>query len=213
MENIKAEAFEEYINDHFPMTKVVTVGDIDIKVKYHLTFDEMVNFVDIVVDGCFQDDGETYIPEFKDYMIREQIIYWYTNIDLPENIRDRYNFLYGSDLISRIVDEAINRNEFNNILQSIDLQIDYMRDVYHKQYKEKIDEIYSSITAVTDQVSSMYADMSNEELADLVKAVAGMADGSVNDEAVARAVMNFKISEEKEETKYDPNQLVKEVDE
>lgn len=206
MENIKAEAFKEYMNDHFPMTKMVTVGDIDIEVKYHLTFDEMVDFVDNVVDSCFQDNGETYIPEFKDYMIREQIIFWYTNIELPENIRDRYNFLYGSDLISRIIDEAINRNEFNNILQAIDLQIDHMRDVYHMQYKQKIDEIYSSITGITDQVAKLYEDMSDEQLVDLVKAVAGMTDGSVDDEAIARAMINFKANSAIDESK-------KEVDE
>lgn len=210
MENIKAEAFEEYMNDHFPKTKVITIGDIDIEVKTHLTFDEMLDFVDGIVDRCFQDDGDTYIPEFKDYLIRESIIVYYTNIELPETSRERYDFVYGSDLIARIVDEAINKNEFNNILQAIDSHLMHMGDVYHLQYKQKIDEIYSSITAVTEQVASMYADMSSEELADLVKAVAGMADGSVDDEAIAKAVMNFKASEKKEEVKYDRDDLVKE---
>ena len=198
MEMIKAEAFKEYMNDYFPKEKVVTIGGVDITVRNHLSMEEMIDFVDFVVKNCTQDNGETYIPELKDFLIRREVINRYTNIDLPERIEDQYNFVYGSDIISKLTDGVINRNEFNNILQGIEYQLAYVESVEHREYKKKIDEIYSSITTITDQVSRMYEEMTPAELTDLMKVIVGMKDGSVNEEEIARAVMHYKESQSEE---------------
>lgn len=199
MEKIKAEAFNEYINDYFPGVKTIDVGGIEVIVKRHLTMEEMIDFVNFVSSNCFQDDDDTYMPELKDFLIRREIITRYTNIELPEEVEAQYAFIYGSDLISKIIDEVINRNEFNNILQGIDCKIAYIEDVAHKEYKRKIDEIYSSIIAITDQISNIYNDMSTEELTNLMKVVSGMSEGTVSDEKIARAIMQYKSSQQKED--------------
>ena len=198
MEKIKADAFKEYMNDYFPEEKIVTIGGVDITVRNHLSMEEMVEFVDFVVSNCTQDNGETYIPELKDFLIRVQVIRKYTNIELPNTIKDQYDFVYGSDLISKLVDGIINRNEFNNILQGIECQLAYTESVEHREYKKKIDEIYSSLTALTNQVSKIYDEMTPEELTDLMKVMAGMSNGSISDEEIAKAIMNYKESQSKE---------------
>ena len=180
MEKIKAEAFDEYMKDYFPDTRTISVGGVDITVRRHLPVDDMISFVDFVVNNCFQDGGETYLPELKDFLIRVAVVHRYTNIELPEKYVDQYNFVYGSDLVPMIIEEAICRDEFKNIMRAIDTQIENINNVEYREYKQKIDEIYSSLTSLTDQVSQMYANMTSEELTDLVKVFAGMSDGSVN---------------------------------
>lgn len=198
MERIKAEAFSEYMNDYFPETKVITVGSVDVTVRRHISIDEMIGFVDFVVNNCFQDDNETYLPELKDFLVRVAVIQKYTNIELPESYEDQYNFVYGSDLVPMIIDEAICHDEFKNMMQAIDAKIGFVESVEHREYKKKIDEIYSSLMSLTDQVSQMYSEMSPDELTNLVKVFAGMSDGSVNDEEITKAMMRYKESQNKE---------------
>lgn len=198
MENIKADAFKEYMNDHFPAEKIIDVGGVQVAVKTRLTVDKIIDFVNFVTSNCFQ--GDEYMPQLKDFLIRIEIIRMYTNIELPENMSDQYEFVYGSDLIGQLVDEVINRNEFNNILQAIDCKIAHIEDVSYQEYKSKIDEIYSSITEITNQVSKMYEEMSTDDLTDMIKVMAGMSDGSVSDEEIARAMLNYKAQiQEKED--------------
>lgn len=200
MENIKADAFREYMNDHFPAERTIEVGGIQVTVKTRLSVDSMIDFVNFVVNNCFQ--GDECLPQLKDFLIRIEIIRMYTNIELPNNIQDQYEFVYGSDLIGQLVDEVINRNEFNNILQAIDFKIAQIEDVAYQEYKAKIEEIYSSINAITEQISQIYDEMSPEDLTDIIKVMAGMSDGSVSDEEIARAMMNYKAQiQEKEDDK------------
>ncbi len=198
MEKIKAEAFGEYMKDYFPNTKVISIGGIDINVRRHLTINSMISFVDFVANNCFQDNGETYLPELKDFLVRVAVINQYTNIELPEEFIEQYNFVYGSDIVPFIVEEVIDHDEFSNMMRAIDSKIENIENVEHREYKQKIDEIYSSLTSLNDQVSQMYANMTPEELTDLVKVFAGMSDGSVNEEEIARAMIHYKESQDKE---------------
>ena len=191
MENIKASAFDEYINDNFAKTEVVEIGGVQVEVKHHLSLSEMLDLTDYVVNNCFQGENDAYMPQLKDFLFRAGLIQKYTNIELPDNISEQYDFLYQSDIISKII-ECINPNEIRNILDAIDLRISHEQTVQLDEYRKKIEEIYSSILEMNRQAEELYKDMSSDDMADLISALANASNGNVSSEELAKAMMKYK---------------------
>ena len=190
MDKVSYEAFNEYVMDNFAPTKVIEIGGTSVEVRNHLSPAKLIDFVENVAMNCFQDDDE-YIPELKDFLIRINIINLYTNIELPEDMDQKYDFLYGSDIIHTIVGN-INPNEFNSILTAIDAKISSVDNANIASYKEKIDEVYNIVEGMSSQIENAFSSISDDTIKDMSTVFASMANGELNRETFTRAFLDIK---------------------
>lgn len=77
------------------MVQIVWNG-LNVIVRRLIGLSEMQNMVNIVLNQCW--DGERYRIELMDFQLRCAVVTFYTNINLPENASDQYEYLYGTDL-------------------------------------------------------------------------------------------------------------------
>ena len=93
---------------------------VTVVVKTLLSFQEMMEFAGRVKANCFV-DGE-YLPEVRDFAIRDCIVDMYSNIRLPDNIEHKYEILYRTDICQEIV-KYVNSDQYEQLLVAIDDKI------------------------------------------------------------------------------------------
>lgn len=125
MGKINASALSSYIERSYTPTSTVQIDDVEITVKKTLSLSEMLSFVDGVVNSCFLEESGEYMPEIKHFAIQHGIIEYYTNIELPEDTQEKYDFLMRSDII-KIISEMIDKEQFMDMMESIDCKIDHI---------------------------------------------------------------------------------------
>lgn len=101
-----------------------------IKNLYSISLEIKVNIINMIVNSCFQEDeyGDVeYTPHFKDFGITLAISkYLIDGIDFGEE-EDIYNSIINDIEVKQLVDEIVNRDEFQDLLDdAIDI-IDFKK--------------------------------------------------------------------------------------
>lgn len=157
-------------------------------VKKVLTLPEMISFVDDVINNCFitDDEGkEMYMPELRIFVINNMILKYYTNIEMPDNVLERYMYtLYMDGLIREITSpEYINTIQFQSIMMSIDQKIDYRIKKNIHSFNDTFATLVNFIINVVNTFKSEYGDIDKEFVQKFMEAV---SEGAIiNDRAKA----------------------------
>lgn len=142
---------------------------LEISIKRRLSLSDMMRFVDYVVKSCFNDEA-VYLPEVKDFAIGCSIIEQYTNIDLPENVEDKYEVINGSDIISLVL-EYVDMRQFNKMIEAIDDRIDVTIQTNVSAITHQINSLYASIEELEKQFEGMFGNVTGEDVANLIGAI------------------------------------------
>lgn len=181
--NISVNAFENAVKSFYePVTEVIWNG-LEVEIKKTLSFEEMVTFVNAVVNNCTADGS--YYPEAKDFAIENCIIELYTNITLPSNSAKRYGIIHTSGIVDVIL-ENINKKQFTQIVNSINEKIETILRYNSDVITSRMNEIYSTINDIGDKLGSAMGDISPEEFSKFIKAFDGL---SVDEDKIVNAVI------------------------
>ena len=103
------------------VTEILNGTDnVEIHITKTLPLQEMLLFVQEVVEACI--DGETgeYLPEAYDFAIRAGVLTRYANFTLPANLDNQYMLVYNTGAFDQVV-AHINERQFNDILSLVSL--------------------------------------------------------------------------------------------
>lgn len=136
---------------------VITFTDTDfevsIKVKTFLTAQEIINFVNDVVNGVVQSESGVVIYEMKEFFIKTHTISHYTNITLPKELDQKWRLCMQTPLYDEILNaKFFNRRQYEIILEAIDEQIEF--NAQKILNKTKIDELLDIIIAIIQKIDS-----------------------------------------------------------
>jgi len=172
------ELRDAIMGDYHPTTEFSWRG-LTIEVKHHLSLAETVGFAGGVADTCFVADTGEYIPEVKDFAIRCAILEYYADIELPEDLEEKCNLVYGSDLIACIL-QYVDNAQWDALCMAIDDKIDNMAS--------------ANVGALNRQMSSIASDF--ERLGKkMEEAFSGVDSSTIS--KIAGAVVNGGIDENK----------------
>ena len=73
---------------------------LNVIVRHMIGLSEMQNLVDIVWHQCRDEEG--LHAELMDFQFRCAVITFYTNVNLPEDAAEQYEYLYGTDLYESV---------------------------------------------------------------------------------------------------------------
>lgn len=131
----------------------------EIVIKKRLALYEVLNFVDDVIDNCYQgDEVRTFMPELRDYAIKFCMITYYTNIDLAapttegdgEFVESAFHpddFITKSDIIE-VINDHIDTNQLDFIIGAIKSKIEYINQT-------NVAGVMSDIAKVNDVIGDV----------------------------------------------------------
>ncbi len=155
MEKVQASNLSNYIEQNYSPTSAVLIDNSEIIVKRNLSLTEMIGFVDGVVKSCFREDSNKYMPELKDFALRIGIINFYTNIELPEDSIEQYDFLTHSDIID-VVLGLIDSVQFSEMINAIDKRIEHTANANISVMEKQMYDLQHAIASVTEQFGALF---------------------------------------------------------
>ena len=170
-------------------------GDLEVTIRRRLPLQDMLAFVNDVVNGCFSGEGNSYLPEVKEFLVKSCVLEYYTNVSLPANIKARYELIYkldGADgLINSILSE-IDREQYFDIINALDEKIGYLADSHAGEMADQVAKLINSMGAMQEKLGGMFDGVDQGTMQEMVRALSG---GRINEEGLARAVMKVRAEQ------------------
>lgn len=175
------------------VTEILNGTDnVEIHITKTLPLQEMLLFVQEVVEACI--DGETgeYLPEAYDFAIRAGVLTRYANFTLPANLDNQYMLVYNTGAFDQVV-AHINERQFNDIVRAIDKKIKFMLDVISSSAVTKINEVIGKFNELAKTAENAFGDVNGEDMANVVKGITQLKD--INEENIAQVILKSKAGE------------------
>lgn len=102
--------------------KKIPWHDAFIYVKSIIPFKEMIGMVEYIVNSCIGKNG-LFMPEFLDFSLRVCVLNYYSLVELPEDIEEKFYVVYQSDIYDTVV-KHINKGQIESIKNSINMCVD-----------------------------------------------------------------------------------------
>ena len=147
-----------------------------VEVKKRIDWDSYNQFVYDVVQGCFGTYGEhknCFIATKEDYLIRLNIIAYYTNLKITSNDVNRYKLAY-SKLYEDVL-EHIDMSQYMRLHEDIDSQLKYEQQIRVYQHEKEFNEAITQFNNVIDNLSSL-KNIDGEQVSALLEKVSGLSD-------------------------------------
>lgn len=195
MERISYEKLKSVINPDMAVS-TFEWNEMSISVKRYLDMEDMMNFTYSVFNSCFSNTTGEYRPEVKDFAIRSCILEIYANIDLPDNLAERYNVIYQSSVIPEIM-QYIDQTQFNAIMIAIDNKIESRINMNVAKFENEMREAQETLSGVLEFVKEIFDGIDNETVKQIAGAISNM---KISPEKLAETVVevNARVRDEKE---------------
>lgn len=191
-QKISINKFESVLVEN-TVTEILNGTDnVEIHITKTLPLQEMLLFVQEVVEACI--DGETgeYLPEAYDFAIRAGVLTRYANFTLPANLDNQYMLVYNTGAFDQVV-AHINERQFNDIVRAIDKKIKFMLDVISSSAVTKINEVIGKFNELAETAENAFGDVNGEDMANVVKGITQLKD--INEENIAQVILKSKAGE------------------
>lgn len=153
------------MQDVSPVKVEFSVGEdiVEMSVKKILPFKEACDFVNRCVFGCF--DGETYLPQLRDFAFLKGLVLTYTDCKLPADEEEQYKLLFSlpSSFYSKIY-EVIDKVQLTSLKNSIGEAIDFEKERLARK------------NPLVDSLEKMFANFNENTSPDVVQKLTNMAD-------------------------------------
>ena len=201
---ISADVFFDAVNSENRFVEVDFHGE-QMMIKRHLNLVEMLNYVESVANSVFNDDG-SYMPEAGDYANRCALLAIYANFDLPEEVADRYAFVY-SDIMSGAIEtilDIIDSEQYEDMTTAIYNRRNRRLKADAEDAEKKVAEIMTALDALGEQINGIFGDMNSEDVKGLVHNLAKGVDEEKLMEAYVKAKYTETVTEDNVEGTPDP---------
>ena len=179
LDKIIKEATTETAESDFYGNKLV--------VKTTLPFADMVRFVNEVVDNCFSDSGE-YLPEVKKFIIDINIVQYYSNVRLPDDVKHKYDIIIKTG-IADVVRQYVDDDQFASIMRAIDDKIRSRVHTNEQLFENRLSVAMHTIESLIQNVKTSFEGISPEDVKNMLNAI---SDGKFDEEKLVSAYLNAK---------------------
>lgn len=196
MEKISYEVIKSVIGTENDVSKFVWAG-LEVEVKRFLTMEETFDFTNTVFETCFRQSDSSYRPEVKDFIVRSCILDFYTNVEVPDDLKDRYDMVYRYGVIPEVM-KYIDQTQFNAIMAAIDCKIEDKLNTNVERIERDIAEVGRIIDEVKVQFNGIFDGIDNETIRQIAAAIANM---NIDPAVLAKSVVEARGEADKSNVK------------
>lgn len=177
-------------------TFVLTWRGIEINVKKHISYEEMVTASAAIAENCFAEDG-SYVPEALDLSLRLAVLALYTNLTIPSSMDKRYEMACFSGVADDVI-RVIDRRQFtmleNCAKERVRVRAEAAVDAVIRKAGEAADSVKELRDKLDAEFSTILEKVSPDDIAAMIR---GLAQGEVDEEKVAKIYMeNIRRADE-----------------
>lgn len=191
---VSIKEWEKATKENFPSVVTEQWFDIPVTIKYSISFTDMLEFVEGAVASCFN-DGYGFVPEVMDFAICSNILKYYTNVTLPEDLGKRYDLIYNSNLVA-FVTEFICQKQLSDIIKSVDRKVKHLSDSNAKIIEEEATRLLDAFDRLQAFAGDMFSNINVDDVRNLVHALSEY--GTLDEKKIVEALMDNR--NEAEET-------------
>lgn len=180
---ISVNAFERAMHDNYTPTETFLWNDIEITVKKTLSFKEMFAFVDKVVNCCFANDTNSYMPEVEDFMKRVCVLEKYANFTMPSNLEAQYALVYQTDAVERVL-EHVNYIQYEEICFAATTKISNLAQANIEAINTQMNKLYSAFEGLQTQFTDLFGDINSTDIRNMTNAI---INGELDEEKLVKA--------------------------
>ena len=121
MEKVKKITAEQLrCANNVPSHRTVMWHGIAVTLRPLLSLVEVTQFVNSVMDSCYDKEHDVFVPDMMDFAFRVNAVSRYACVELPESIEEQYSILYNTDIFDTIVSYA-NAAQLQSIKDAINV--------------------------------------------------------------------------------------------
>lgn len=185
--SVSFSAFKAAATGDYKGIVVVPWNDIEVEIKRHLSLLEVLNFVALVTQAAFDDDG-AYMPERIDAAILACTIEFYTNINLGKDPFEAYDLIYQSG-ISDVIMENIDRDQFDRIIRAAIKKIDNTANANIQAVTKQVNELSAAFENMESSMASLVEGITPDELRGMIGA---LSSGTIDEKKLVEAIADRK---------------------
>lgn len=191
-DRISVTKLTDAVKGHLNEVNTLSWNGLDITVRRYLELPEMLQFVDSVIKGCFNEDFTEYHPESRDFAKRLAVILFYTNLTMPSDYSKAYSILYMTDLM-QCVTELIDKRQFAIIDGIIDEKISIAIDVDATLARQRVEEMGNAFNNLQNTLQT-YTD--GIDIGDVKSLISAFTGGAFDEQKLVDAVIKSRSEEE-----------------
>lgn len=195
IKKISVNAFEKVMKETYEPTTTFDWHGVEVTITKSLSIKQVIEFVDTVTSTCFTDDGNTYLPEVKDFAIKACTLEKYANFTLPKNIEAQYDLIYRTDAFECVLNH-INHQQFNELCAAIAKKVEHYAQDSIEAVHRQMNDLYNAFDNLQNQISTAFAGVGEDEIKAVMKAA---SDGGLDEEKLVRAYTAAKSEKSGEE--------------
>lgn len=196
MNNISIEESKNVIDGFVENEVTVNWHGNKLVIKRTLTAMEMLQIVENVTRGSFNDDNASFTPELTDFVFLREVVEKYTNVDIPQDVEDLYALLYRTDIIDVIMDN-INGRQFTKMYNAITTKIKYISETNVERIAAQMGDAVKQITDLVSNFASIMDGVTADDVTNLISAVSGI--GSIDEAKLVDAVIGHQAKQDGQE--------------
>lgn len=187
IKRISINALENVYKNDFDRTEsTLEWHGLEISVKRRLSLTEVLEFVNSVASTSFTENG-TYVPAVTEFAVKSNVILMYTNLSLPDNLENRYQLIYGTDIISHIL-TLIDSAQYHEILDAADKQIEFLCDSNVDAIQYQLSELMSNFEKLQSGMVEVFAGIDSDEVNKFANAL--LKNGMPTEDSVVSAYVD-----------------------
>ena len=163
---------------------------VSINVKHSLDFYKSLEFVNDIVQNCFNEETGLYMPEFADIIARRNIVAMYSNVNLPGDTERMHDILYNTDLVD-VVAENANSLQIDNLVSSAMQKIEHLKSERISLSNKKLEDIMNQFDELYDAFSDIITFASEEDVEKMSKFID--ENGEINYDELIKSYSNIKL--------------------
>lgn len=198
IKKVSINKFESALDKENVITDTLLgTDDVTIQIKKTIPLQEMLLFVQEVVEACVDNENGEYIPEAYDFAIRVATLTHYANLSMPTNLEKQYWLVYNTKAFEQVLTH-INTRQFDDIIRAIDKKIKFMLDVISSSAVIKINDVVSKFNDIAETSEKVFSGVNAEDMAKIIQGMSKL--GEIEQDNVVKTILDVqKSGEDKDE--------------
>lgn len=145
---------------------------MEFEVKYRLSLEECMRFVEDVVSECVRERDLMYIPLAYEFIFNKSVLTYYANFTMPTDVNKGFDLVMGAqDLVEEIIGH-IDQHQYGMIQQAITERVNFEKSKMVTLQEVKLNEMMSEMNQFISRMSGLFEGVDGEQMAKFVSGVA-----------------------------------------
>lgn len=188
---VSINALERFCKETTPdiMQCTFSIGDetITYEVKFRLTLEESMRFIEDVVKEAIMPNDGMIVPLAQSYIIGKNILVYYANFTMPNDESKAYELVLGANGIIGDIIGCIDNAQYQMLLAGVRDRVNFETQKMLSVQEQRVNTLVGEISRFAEQMDSVFGNISGEQMAGFISSMSKLSDTQISTEELAKA--------------------------